>query len=161
MKRLGWALLAVLAGCGDSGTEAPVPDTVSLVTPAPTSARVGTAVQLSARVTAKGSPLAGQGVTFTVTGGGGSVFPASAVSDAQGVASTTWTLGVAAGVNALAVAAGSVSLPVTVTTTVPTPARLVLDSVAVTNNGRQNMVVRVVMRNAGEARGMARVQFWA
>lgn len=40
-----------------------------------------------------GTPISGQTVTFAVTVGGGSVGTPSIVSDAAGLASTTWTLG--------------------------------------------------------------------
>ena len=53
---------------------------------------------LAVRVlTAGGQPMAGAPVMFAVTGGGGSVSPASTVSDAQGYARTQWTLGAAGG----------------------------------------------------------------
>lgn len=44
-------------------------------------------------------PLAGIPVTFTVVEGGGSLGTPTVVSDANGVASTTWTLGPTAGTN--------------------------------------------------------------
>jgi hypothetical protein len=43
-------------------------------------------------------PVEGQGVSFTVTSGGGQVTPAEATTDAAGQASAGWTLGPAAGV---------------------------------------------------------------
>lgn len=46
-------------------------------------------------------PIAGVDVSFAVTQGGGSVSPASTTSDAQGQAAVVWTLGSAAGANAL------------------------------------------------------------
>jgi len=52
---------------------------------------------------ANGDPVAGVNVTFTVTGGGGSISPASPATiatDAGGIATlTSWTLGTVAGVN--------------------------------------------------------------
>ena len=52
---------------------------------------------------ARGNPVTGATVTWTVTGGGGAVSPASSTTDAQGVARTRWTLGGAAtGTNTLA-----------------------------------------------------------
>ena len=50
-------------------------------------------------VTQGGSGVAGTAVSWTVTGGGGSVNPASSSTDNGGMASTTWTLGSSAGVN--------------------------------------------------------------
>jgi len=43
------------------------------------------------------NPVAGTTVTFAVTGGGGSVNPTSAASNATGLSQTTWTLGQTAG----------------------------------------------------------------
>lgn len=48
---------------------------------------------------AQGRDVSGQQVSFTVTGGSGTVSPASAATDANGQASTQWTLGPAAGAN--------------------------------------------------------------
>ncbi|MEM7415106.1 MAG: hypothetical protein AAF389_06395 [Gemmatimonadota bacterium] len=49
-----------------------------------------------------GNPIAGETVTFAVTGGGGSVAGGSAVTDGAGTAQvTSWTLGQAAGANEL------------------------------------------------------------
>ena len=57
-----------------------------------------------------GRAVVGQGVTFTVTGGGGGVAPASVETDTAGRASSTWTLGPDAGpqgVEARAVGGGA------------------------------------------------------
>jgi len=82
----------------------------------------GTAVAIAPAVVvtdAVGNPVAGVSVTFTVTGGGGSVGPAATVNtDAAGIASVTWTLGTAAGANGLsAAAAGLTGSPVLFTAT--------------------------------------------
>jgi hypothetical protein len=51
-------------------------------------------VPLAVRVTATdGAPVAGITVSWAVTSGGGSVSPTTSVTDADGVAETTWTLG--------------------------------------------------------------------
>lgn len=44
-------------------------------------------------------PVTGQTVNFAVTGGGGSVSPASATTNVDGIAATSWTLGPAVGSN--------------------------------------------------------------
>lgn len=44
-----------------------------------------------------GNPVAGVTVAFTVVAGGGSCGPSTAVTDASGLASTTWTIGATAG----------------------------------------------------------------
>jgi hypothetical protein len=69
-------------------------------------AQAGTAVAIppAVRVTdANGNPVAGVGVTFQVTGGGGTVAPTTPVAtSASGIAAaTSWTLGAAAGPNQL------------------------------------------------------------
>jgi hypothetical protein len=54
-----------------------------------------------------GNPIAGVAVTFAVTGGGGSVIPGVAGTDAAGLASVGWTLGPAFGTNTLSATAAS------------------------------------------------------
>ncbi|HEV7586997.1 MAG TPA: Ig-like domain-containing protein [Longimicrobium sp.] len=75
------AAIAVAAGGGQQGTagqELPVP--------------------ISVKVTDdRGRPVAGQAVTFHVTGGGGTVFSGTATTNAEGIAQERWTLGTAAG----------------------------------------------------------------
>jgi hypothetical protein len=55
-----------------------------------------------------GNPVSGTTVNFSVTAGGGSVSPASAVTDANGQTSTTLTLGTAVGNNIIHATAGSI-----------------------------------------------------
>jgi len=69
-------------------------------------AQAGTAVAIPPAVKltdASGNPVAGVGVTFQVTGGGGTVAPTTPVAtNASGIATaTSWTLGAAAGPNQL------------------------------------------------------------
>jgi hypothetical protein len=85
------------------GISATVPVTVTQVSIAPQkltgdlqSGRVGDELSqpLQVRVQDRmGSVIAGQTVAFSVNSGGGTVTPASAVSDANGVASARWTIG--------------------------------------------------------------------
>lgn len=109
----GMVLVVVaLAACGgsDSGTNPPPPPERA-VTKAPTAsgdAQTGTAGTALAdpirvRVTEGGTPKAGVSVAFAAAGAGAAVDPASATTDAEGLASTTWTLPHAAG-NATATA---------------------------------------------------------
>jgi hypothetical protein len=59
------------------------------------------------------NPVAGTTVTFAVTGGGGSVNPTSAASNATGLSQTTWTLGQTAGAQTMTVTvAGLTGSPV-------------------------------------------------
>lgn len=69
------------------------------------SAVVNTVVAVAPSIVLKdsfGNPISGVGVTFTVTGGGGSVTGASQTTDAGGVATvTSWKLGTLVGPNTL------------------------------------------------------------
>ena len=56
-----------------------------------------------------GAPLAGVNVTFAVTAGGGSVSPATRVTDAAGIAKTRRTLGPGAGTQTASATAGSLA----------------------------------------------------
>lgn len=66
-----------------------------------------------------GTPVSGLTVTFAVTGGGGSITGASAVTNGSGIAAVgSWTLGTTAGTNTLtATRAGLTGSPVTFTAT--------------------------------------------
>ena len=113
--------IVLLTACGETGPSAPRPPaSVANVTGVPL---VGTAGQvLSDQVVvrvadAAQSPLEGVTVTFAATAGGGSVSPASAVTDTRGEARTRWTLGRTLGSNILTVSAGggpTVQIPATV-----------------------------------------------
>ena len=56
-----------------------------------------------------GNPVAGTTVTFTVTGGGGTIYPGAASTNSQGLASATLTLGPAAGTNTVVAASGTLT----------------------------------------------------
>jgi hypothetical protein len=58
---------------------------------------------------ASGNPVVGANVSFTVTAGGGTVNPAVASTNSQGLASTTLTLGSAAGTNTVTVSSGTLT----------------------------------------------------
>jgi plastocyanin len=65
-------------------------------------------------VTLSGTPQAGDTVTWGTTGAGASVSPLKAVTDANGIATTAWTLGQTAGVQgATATLAGASGSPLT------------------------------------------------
>jgi alpha-tubulin suppressor-like RCC1 family protein len=103
---------AMLAGCGG---DAAGPDddgrTSALQVAAGTGQRAAVTAALPQPLTvvalgADGEPVAGAVVQFTVSANGGSVSPSSATTDAQGRASTTWTLGTAAGGHTVTARAG-------------------------------------------------------
>ncbi len=86
------------------------------------SATAGTAVSVPPSVVVRdavGNAVSGVNVTFAVTGGGGTVSPASVTTDASGIATlTSWTLGAVAGTNTVtATVSGLTGSPVTFTAT--------------------------------------------
>ncbi len=87
--------LASLAACKDTTGPAP-PAAVQPLSPPTLSAMVGSEVNLQVKVSdAKGKPRQGVSVQWSVTAG--SINPATAQTDAQGIATTTWVLGTTAG----------------------------------------------------------------
>jgi endoglucanase len=121
--RLRYLVLAGVSfaavGCEASGpqfTEPGSPQVQALQTTL--SGAAGLALTDSVRVKVvdeKGLPMAGETVTFVVTAGGGSVSPATATTDASGIAATQWLLGTAPGTNTLTASRGSSSVTITAT----------------------------------------------
>jgi hypothetical protein len=113
--------LAGLAGCGETTVSVPLPAArVEAVADGSVQGPAGGLLADPIEVRVFGTdeqPLSGATVTFTATQGG-SVDPASAVTDGNGVALTRWTLGTTAGSNVLtATAESGVSAMVTATVT--------------------------------------------
>jgi len=117
------AVALPLAGSGcssssDNNTTGPSPQ-ISMTSSASgdgQTAQVGTALPLPLRavVTLNGTPQVGTSVAWAAQGAGASVSPTSSVTDASGVATTTWTLGTATGAQtATATLAGAGGSPVT------------------------------------------------
>lgn len=104
------AALAVLLGACEGGTDGPKPTAVVAASATTQTAVVGTAVAEapSVRVTDQdGQAMAGVAVTFVVSAGGGSLGSGAATTNAQGVATAgAWTLGTAAGQNAVTATVG-------------------------------------------------------
>ncbi|MEO5870527.1 MAG: Ig-like domain-containing protein [Gemmatimonadaceae bacterium] len=88
-----------------------MPAAANSITPAaalPQTATVASVLTPTVVVTdASGKPLPNFQVTFAVTSGGGSVTPATTLTDVDGKASTRWTLGTAAGQQELVATAGT------------------------------------------------------
>lgn len=113
-------VLVVLAGaaglsCGGDDNSGTPPSTTTIAKTGgdAQAGRVGQTLvdPLTVSVTDGGAPAVGATVTWSVSAGGGTLDPSSAVTDASGNASTSWTLGAASGSQtvqaALAGAAGS------------------------------------------------------
>ena len=76
-------------------------------------------------VDAGGNPVVGAAVTWVVTGGGGTLDPSTGPTDANGQASTTWTLGPTPGPNtAQAIVSGVGQAEFTATATAGTPSQI-------------------------------------
>jgi len=124
---LGAALgLISLAGCGETTVNAPLPAArVDVVPGAVLSGGAGQLLPDPIEVRVFGSDnqtLPGAAVTFSAANGG-SVDPATATTDGNGLARTRWTLGQTAGPNVLTVtASGGVSATITATATAGPPA---------------------------------------
>lgn len=116
---------AVLTGCGDDGITLPderAAAAIDISAGDAQEATVGTALPQPVRALvtdAQGSPVANQRVDFAASGGG-TADPASAQTDANGVASTEWTLGTTSGAQTLTarpVGNGAASVSATATAT--------------------------------------------
>jgi plastocyanin len=95
--------LTLMIACGSETGPDPDPGnpTMAAVSGSGQSATVGEEVanDLVVRITQDGAGVSGTTVSWSVTGGGGSVAPTSSTTDNSGNASTTWTLGASAGAN--------------------------------------------------------------
>jgi plastocyanin len=112
------AALAVLCACGGGGGDGgPQPGSVALSAGNNQVGAASAALAESLAVIVKdnaGDPLPGVTVAWSVTAGGGSVSPASRVSDAAGLARTRRTLGPGAGTQTARATVGNLT-PVTFT----------------------------------------------
>lgn len=109
---LAGTAMAFLAGCDSTGSSNQAPPSELLPTahgPGGYQGAVGQPLVDSIGVVvydAQGNELAGVAVTFSAGAGSGSVSPTVVVSGADGVAKTRWTLGTAAGDQAVIATAG-------------------------------------------------------
>lgn len=99
-------VVAALAACDDLGPQPPPgsPAAVVVVSGGGQEGMAGSTLAEAVVVRvddAGGSPVAGATVTFSAATGHGSADPATAATDAAGLAGTTWTLGNAAGAQTL------------------------------------------------------------
>jgi len=116
---------ASFAGCGETTVNAPLPPArLEAVDGAGLSGPAGRVLPDPIEVRVFGSddqPLPGATVTFSAASGG-SVDPATAVTDGSGIARTRWTLGQTAGANVLTATASGISTTITATVTASRPA---------------------------------------
>ena len=95
-----FSVLFVVTACSDtSGPKIGPPAALTVVSGSGQTGVVGTALSQPAvvKVTdSQGQAVEGVSVTFNVAAGGGSVSPASALTNATGTATTVWTLGTSA-----------------------------------------------------------------
>lgn len=140
-RALSFGIVSVLllsCGGGDS-TQGPGTVSIAKASGASGDAQSGTVGQPLANplrivVTSDGAPQAGTTVAWAA-GSGGSIAPASAVTDASGIATGTWTLGQAAGAQAAqATLAGASGSPVAFSATAAAGAAA---SMAATTGGGQ------------------------
>lgn len=107
-------LLAVCfaTGCEGGPTAAPAPGEVQAATAGPLAGTVGSALAapLAVRVLdERGRAMEGVQVSWTVTGGGGTLDPAASTTDAAGMARSSWTLGPGAGAQGVSAAVGGLA----------------------------------------------------
>jgi len=113
----------ILAACGGGNEENRTPAAISLVSGDNQTGGAGQPLPLPLAVRVddnRGDPASGVTVTFAVTAGGGTVQATSATTNAQGLASTSWTVGTTAGAvnTATAAVTGLTGSPVGFTATV-------------------------------------------
>ncbi|HEX8831686.1 MAG TPA: Ig-like domain-containing protein, partial [Longimicrobium sp.] len=89
-------MIAVGGACNDSPSASKPPASVEPVTSTSLAATVGSTVELKVRVLDAGGK-ASKGITVEWGVNAGSLSSATSVTDAQGNASATWTLGTVAG----------------------------------------------------------------
>lgn len=114
-------------GNGNGSPPAPTPTTMAIVSGNTQTETVGQqlANPLVVRITDQnGDAMQNQSVSFSVTAGGGSVADASVNTDANGEASTTWTLGTTSGQQTVAATLGSLSQTITATADPDVPASI-------------------------------------
>lgn len=114
---------AMLAAAGCMESTGPQADNggrnepqITAVSPTTLSGEAGFALAEPVRVKVTdgaGAPMANETVNFEVTGGGGSVNPATATTDATGIASTVWLLGPTPGSNTLRASRGTSTVSLT------------------------------------------------
>jgi plastocyanin len=151
---LAAAILAL--GCGGGGGDAGTPPSTTAIAKAATNsgdAQNGTVGQplgnaLRVLVTEGGTPSSGVTVSWSTSATGGSVDPTSAPTDADGIASTTWTLGTVSGTqSAQATLGGATGSPVAFSATAAPGAAMTLSKAGGDNQtGELNTALTVPLQ---------------
>ncbi|MEK7379715.1 MAG: hypothetical protein AAB075_01740, partial [Gemmatimonadota bacterium] len=128
MRLASWIPLALALACGGGPSEPPAATGIVVLSGGNQSGPVGGTLPqpIVIQVTSsKGGGLASSPVSFTVTSGGGSVNRSTAITDATGATSVTWSLGGTVGNQQLGVSVGTgISASVSAVGTVGGPALL-------------------------------------
>lgn len=106
MRRFACCLLLIAAAACQEDPAGPVPREIRSLAADTLTGIVGTpadTIVVIRVVDAEGNGVQGKSVTFVPAANAGSAAPATATTDADGVVSTTWTLGATAGVQQLTV----------------------------------------------------------
>lgn len=142
--------LAALVACGGE-TDPPAGNGLAVAKAAASGdaqtgpAGVALANPLAVVVTRDGAPEAGATVNWSVISGGGALGSASSTTDAQGVGTTTWTLGQTAGAQAArATVAGASGSPVGFTATATAGAAA---TIAVAGGNNQSATINAALAN--------------
>ena len=153
---LWFAVASLVAGCGGGGSDTGTPPSTTAIAKTSTNsgdAQSGTVGQplgapLRVLVTEGGTPSSGVTVSWSTSAAGGSVDPPSAPSDADGIASTTWTLGTLAGTQAAqATLNGATGSPVTFSATASSGAAMTLSKAGGDNQtGELNTALAVPLQ---------------
>ena len=127
---MGLTLSLSLITCSDGTGPSPTPSSVASAQGNAQTATVGQLLGAGLAVLVNGSdgqPFEGAGVNWAVASGGGSVSPASSTTDAEGMATTQWTLGTTAGQQSVtATVQGLQPVVFTATATPGAPAQVAL-----------------------------------
>jgi len=152
LASLSCVAAAACSGGGNATTSAPAPaiQKTAAGNGDGQSALVGTALAnpLRVLVSLSGAPQPGATVAWLATGAGASVAPATSVTDATGIATTTWTLGsTVGGQTATAALPGATGSPVTFAATgsaLPVPA---IQKAAAASGDAQSGTVATALAN--------------
>ena len=129
-----------------------LPLSMSLLSPEGETYTVSTGARLPVSVLVRSAheteedptPVAGLPVAFTLSDGGGTLDPAVVPTNADGVASTTWTVG-AVGEHVLTASVGGAELTLTVNSVAALPTTTVLQAPAVAIDGDETVLTAIVV----------------